>query len=351
MARTRRRPVRSPPLSIPEIDTTFHRRCERHIARHAELVEPLADNVAGEEVASRVVGILVAEPTDDECLHASIVDERRLGASLIYGHTRHDFRSSAQREQSTEQPPRTRVDAYPHGLHDQVSRHNWWLPLGAAEAPDDVPRAHGSVLVRVLEHPPLPDRSHPWTVPVRVFPGGHADGTGVAEGERVSAHEGQIPVLGHRGDLDLERCHHVALFSVVLVALLVSTGRPPSPIAIALFLWYLINFAAIVVGFSLAASVLFMQYRDLNQVWEVVTHAGFFVAPIIYPIDVLPERLHFYLYMWPPTPVILFSRAVLVDDSVPSLLAHGLLTAEAAVVLAFGALIYSARAPRVPEYL
>ena len=56
-----------------------------------------------------------------------------------------------------------------------------------------------------------------------------------------------------------------------------------------------------------------MRYRDLNQVWEVVTHAGFFVAPIIYPIGVLPERLHFYLYLWPPTPVILFSRSVLVD--------------------------------------
>ena len=70
-------------------------------------------------------------------------------------------------------------------------------------------------------------------------------------------------------------------------------------------------FFAIVVGFSLAASVLFMRYRDLNQVWEVVTQAGFFIAPIIYPIGVLPERLHVYLYAWPPTPIILFSRSVL----------------------------------------
>ena len=53
-----------------------------------------------------------------------------------------------------------------------------------------------------------------------------------------------------------------------------------------------------------------MQYRDLNQVWEVITHAGFFVAPIIYPIDILPERMHVYLYFWPPTPVILFARSV-----------------------------------------
>jgi ABC-type polysaccharide/polyol phosphate export permease len=94
-----------------------------------------------------------------------------------------------------------------------------------------------------------------------------------------------------------------------------------------------------------------MQYRDLNQVWEVITHAGFFVAPIIYPIDILPERVHFYLYLWPPTPVILFSRTVLVDGKVPSLVAHGLLTFEASVIFIVGALIYGSRSARVAEYL
>ena len=143
----------------------------------------------------------------------------------------------------------------------------------------------------------------------------------------------------------------LTLFSVVLITFLVLSGRTPSLLAVALYAWYLLHFFAIVVGFSLAASVLFMQYRDLNQVWEVVTHAGFFVAPIIYPIDVLPERLHFYLYLWPPTPLILFARSVLVDGKVPSVLAHGLLTVEAVIVMLVGAIIYSSNAPRVPEYL
>jgi lipopolysaccharide transport system permease protein len=143
----------------------------------------------------------------------------------------------------------------------------------------------------------------------------------------------------------------LALFSIVLIAFLTLSGRSPGPAAVGLYFWYQVHFFAIVTGFSLAASALFMQYRDLNQVWEVVTHAGFFVAPIIYPIEVLPERLHFYLYLWPPTPIILFSRSVLVDGKVPSALAHGLLTIEAAVILIVGALIYAARAPRVPEYL
>ena len=65
-------------------------------------------------------------------------------------------------------------------------------------------------------------------------------------------------------------------------------------------------------GFSLATSVLFLGYRDLNQVWDVITQAGFFLAPIIYPLGIVPERFHIYFYLWPPTPVIEFSRAALV---------------------------------------
>jgi ABC-type polysaccharide/polyol phosphate export permease len=143
----------------------------------------------------------------------------------------------------------------------------------------------------------------------------------------------------------------LTLFSVVLITFLTLSGRAPGLGALALYVWYLLQLFAIVVGFSLAASVLFMRFRDLNQVWEVVTHAGFFVAPIIYPMDVLPERLHFYLYLWPPTPIILFARSVLIDGRAPSALAHGLLALEAAAILTIGAVIYAARAPRVPEYL
>ena len=143
----------------------------------------------------------------------------------------------------------------------------------------------------------------------------------------------------------------LALFSLVLIAFLAITGRLPSPVHVTLYALYLIHYIAITAGFSLAASVLFMQYRDLNQVWEVISHAGFFVAPIIYPLHILPERVHAYLYVWPPTPIILFSRSVLVDAQTPSLLAHALLTLETIAILAVGALIYRWKAPRVAEHL
>jgi lipopolysaccharide transport system permease protein len=97
--------------------------------------------------------------------------------------------------------------------------------------------------------------------------------------------------------------------------------------------------------------VLFLRYRDLNQVWEVATQAGFFVAPIIYPLDILPERFHWYLYLWPPTLFIQLSRMVLVKGEVPTLRAHVMLAAATALALAAGAAMYRRHAARNAEYL
>jgi lipopolysaccharide transport system permease protein len=143
----------------------------------------------------------------------------------------------------------------------------------------------------------------------------------------------------------------LALFSLVLVGYLVLTGMGPSPRALGLFVLYQLHYAAIVAGFSLAASVLFMRVRDLNQVWEVVSQAGFFIAPIVYPLDVIPERLHVYLYLWPPTPIMLFSRSVLVDGVAPSARAHAFLTLETAVILLVGVIVYRRLSPRAAEYV
>src|SRR5262245_61306319 len=57
----------------------------------------------------------------------------------------------------------------------------------------------------------------------------------------------------------------LGLFSVVLITFLVAAGRAPGVLDIALYALYQIHYLAIVTGFSLGASVLFMRYRDLNQ--------------------------------------------------------------------------------------
>ncbi len=143
----------------------------------------------------------------------------------------------------------------------------------------------------------------------------------------------------------------LAVFWFAIVLVLTVVRRPPGVLALALCLVYFLQFFLIVIGISLAASVLFLKYRDINQAWEVVTQAGFFLAPIIYPLDILPERLHFYLYFWPPTPVIQFVRMVLVEGRIPTLRAHVYLTLMAAGIFVAGTLVFRRYAGRAAEYL
>jgi len=143
----------------------------------------------------------------------------------------------------------------------------------------------------------------------------------------------------------------LAVFCVVIVVFLTGAGRPPSVASLVAFAAYCAALAAIVVGFALASSGLFLRYRDLNQVWDVVAQAGFFFAPVIYPLGILPERYHIYLYLWPPTPIIEFSRAALVTGVVPSTTANIYLLADAAICLLTGILIFRRLSPRAAEYV
>ena len=143
----------------------------------------------------------------------------------------------------------------------------------------------------------------------------------------------------------------LAVFCVVIVIFLTGAGHPPSAAAVAAFAGYCAALVAIVVGFSLGSSVLFLRYRDLNQVWDVVVQAGFFFAPVIYPLGILPERFHIYLFLWPPTPIIEFSRAALVNGVIPTGAAHLYLAADAAICLLLGIVIFRRLGPRAAEYL
>jgi len=143
----------------------------------------------------------------------------------------------------------------------------------------------------------------------------------------------------------------LVVFVLLIMLFLAGAGRPPSPAAVAAFVGYCLALVAIVAGFALASSALFLRYRDLNQVWDVVSQGGFFVAPIIYPLGILPERVHVYLYLWPPTSIIQFSREVLVQGALPTATAHLYLILASSAALAAGVLLFRRFGPRAAEYL
>jgi ABC-2 type transport system permease protein len=133
---------------------------------------------------------------------------------------------------------------------------------------------------------------------------------------------------------------NLSLFAITVTIFIHVFKRPVSFFEALVFFGYLFQFWMLVFGFSLASSVLFLIYRDLNQIWELTLQAGFFVAPVIYPLGIIPEEAHKYLYVWLPTAVIQFSRSVLVDGIIVSNTAHGLLLASVVIVMAVGIVIY-----------
>jgi len=146
-------------------------------------------------------------------------------------------------------------------------------------------------------------------------------------------------------------CLTLGVFIVVILVFRTVTMGPPSAAAVGLFLLYVALFVLIVIGFALATSILFLSYRDLNQVWDVVVQAGFFLAPVVYPLGIIPERYHVFLYVWPPTAVIEFSRSVLVAGVAPSPRAHALLVAEAVAAVLVGFVVFRRYAPGAAERL
>jgi lipopolysaccharide transport system permease protein len=141
------------------------------------------------------------------------------------------------------------------------------------------------------------------------------------------------------------------VFAGVVVVYVVGSGRAPGWTALAAFGGYLLALALMVLGFSLASSVLFLRYRDLNQVWDMATQAGFFIAPVIYPLAVIPERFHLWLFLWPPTPVIEFARSALVEGRLPTARGHASLALMTVAFLAVGTAVYRRYGSRAAEYL
>jgi homopolymeric O-antigen transport system permease protein len=143
----------------------------------------------------------------------------------------------------------------------------------------------------------------------------------------------------------------LVVFFAIIVVFLTFGWRLPSAAMLGLFALYCVALIGIVIGFALGSSVLFLRYRDLNQVWDVLMQAGLFIGPIIYPIGIIPERFHFYLYLWPPTPIIEFSRDVLVRGVIPTRTAHVYLALDAMLILGLGTMVFRWLAPRAAEYV
>jgi lipopolysaccharide transport system permease protein len=135
---------------------------------------------------------------------------------------------------------------------------------------------------------------------------------------------------------------------LVLFVLIVIFGVKLSP-NVLLFPFIYVIYFVLVYGMSLALAALYVYYRDLNQIWEVLLQLGFFLAPVVYPLTTVPaEYLNIYM-LNPVTNIMQIYRDILLYAQTPSLASIVFAMISATISLAAGAAIFKRLERRFAE--
>jgi lipopolysaccharide transport system permease protein len=136
-------------------------------------------------------------------------------------------------------------------------------------------------------------------------------------------------------------------FVILLPIILVLLGH--LPVTVLLFpLIHLIYFC-FVFGAGLLLSALYVYFRDLDQIWQVLTQILFFCTPIFYPISIVPDYLLPYYQLNPVTQFIGIYRAVMVAGDLPSLYSVVVVIGFAIAAYLVGSLVFSKLQRRFAE--
>ncbi|NVO15246.1 MAG: ABC transporter permease [Rhodoplanes sp.] len=128
--------------------------------------------------------------------------------------------------------------------------------------------------------------------------------------------------------------HHLSISPIMLVGiLLILPGQ---------FLFLL------GVGFALASINLF--FRDMERILQIALNILFYLSPVLYPVDRVPEGYRIFINLNPMTPVIESWRALFLNSTL-QWSSIGRVYLLAALSLAFGIFIYRRLVSRFAEVL
>lgn len=105
----------------------------------------------------------------------------------------------------------------------------------------------------------------------------------------------------------------------ILAVFFAAYGVVPHPLAILACLPFLVILYVLILALGFLLSPLYVLFRDLNQIWEVVLNAGFYATPIIYPATSLPADIRDILMLNPLSIIIESCKQLLLQ---PFSMAH-----------------------------
>ncbi|NTW15204.1 MAG: ABC transporter permease [Candidatus Moranbacteria bacterium] len=135
----------------------------------------------------------------------------------------------------------------------------------------------------------------------------------------------------------------------VVVAFFVGSRFVPSPWAVLMFALYSVLVYVIVLSFALLTAPLFVRFRDLSMIWEVLLQILFYATPVFYSLQLMPAWVQQVLLLNPIAFIIHFSKESLINGHFPELWQNAAFFAAVAAGSVIGIFSYRRLAPRVAE--
>ncbi len=117
------------------------------------------------------------------------------------------------------------------------------------------------------------------------------------------------------------------------------------------FIFIFINLFVLSFGVSLILSNLFLLFKDIMQIWNIVVGFGFFLSPILYRGDLFSEKLRFLDYLNPISGIINNARNVLMFQANPDWQMLLFDIGYASLILIIGLMLLKRISPRASELL
>lgn len=136
---------------------------------------------------------------------------------------------------------------------------------------------------------------------------------------------------------------------IIIVIFFAWYGFWPGIPAILMFFFFIILTFLLILAFSFIAAPLYVKYRDLSQIWEVAIQALFYGSPIVYPLQIIPQKYHSILLANPIGYIIHFNKVALTENHYAPFWQNAIFAAAIVVIFLASLLIFHKLEPKVAE--
>ena len=139
------------------------------------------------------------------------------------------------------------------------------------------------------------------------------------------------------------------IFELMVLGIFMAVFQFTPPITILLLPLILALEFILVLGIALPLSVLNVKFKDTEFIWGVVISAGFFLTPIFYQFDMLPQAIQNVLQFSPMVQLVTMAHHVVLYGILPSINTILYALGSISTITVIGYLIFRKYQARIAE--